>query len=334
MNKLFKLTISAVAGAMLLAGCASGTSESVATTESETTFTSDKKLSIVTTTFPEYDWVKNILGDSFDQADVTLLCKGGTDLHSYQPTVDDMMKISESDVFIYNGGESYEWVEDALSSVPSAGMVKVNLLEELGSLAKEEETVEGMQDDEGESEEKGAELDEHVWLSLKNAQYLTDSITEALVVADAENADTYKENALKYKNSLKALDEKYTHTVDSATVKTLLFADRFPFRYLTDDYGLEYFAAFSGCSAETEASFETIAFLSGKVDELSLKHVITIENSDKKIAETVISNTTAKDQDILELNSMQSITDEQINGGLSYISVMEDNLATLEKALN
>ena len=358
MNKLTKLIIPAAAGALLLTGCSaansSGNSETTASavetsSTGSTGSVSDAgsdKLKIVTTIFPEYDWVMNILGDKKADAEVTLLCSSGTDMHSYQPSVDDIMKISDCDIFIYAGGESDKWVDGALSNATNKDMVTVNLIDELGSLAKEEETAEGMQEEghdhehdeeahnEGEEHSEEAEYDEHVWLSLKNAEFLTDSIAEAIESVDSKNAETYRGNAVKYKESLSDLDERYQKTVDSATVKTLLFADRFPFRYMTDDYGITYYAAFPGCAAETEASFETIAFLAGKADELSLKHIMTIEGSDKKIAETIISNTASKNQDILELNSMQSVTATEIEGGINYLSLMEDNLLVLEKALN
>ena len=356
MNKLTKLIIPAAAGALLLTGCSaansSGNSETTASavetsSTGSTGSVSDAgsdKLKIVTTIFPEYDWVMNILGDKKADAEVTLLCSSGTDMHSYQPSVDDIMKISDCDIFIYAGGESDKWVEGALKNAANKDMVTVNLIEEPGSLAKEEETVQGMQeeehDHEGEAHEEGealsgkADYDEHVWLSLKNAEFLTDSIAEAIESVDAKNAETYRGNAGKYKEALSELDARYQKTVDSATVKTLLFADRFPFRYMTDDYGITYYAAFPGCAAETEASFEMIAFLAGKADELSLKHIMTIEGSDKKIAETIISNTGSKNQDILELNSMQSVTATEIEGGINYLSLMEDNLLVLEKALN
>ena len=256
-------------------------------------------------------------------------------MDSYQSSVEDIIKISESDVFIYGGGESDEWAVDALSNVPDKDIIRVNLIDELGSAVKKEELSEGMQEEHEEHEHEGdAGYDEHVWLSLKNASVLTDSIAEALCGADSDNADIYRKNAQEYKASLNDLDAKYTTATQNATVKTLLFADRFPFRYLTDDYGLQYFAAFPGCSAETEASFETIAFLAEKTDELSLKHVMTIEGGDDSIAKTVISNTKEKNQDILEMNSIQSVTNEAIESGISYLGIMEENLKVLEKALN
>lgn len=293
------------------------------------------KLSIVTTIFPEYDWVTQILGDKSSDADVTMLLDNGVDLHSFQPTADDIITISTCDVFIYVGGESDEWVEDALKEAVNKDMVVVNLLDALGSNAKEEEIVEGMEaEEEGEEgEEEGVEYDEHVWLSLKTSADLCRVITDAIATADPDNAEKYSENCDAYVTKLNELDTKYQEVVDDATVKTVLFGDRFPFRYMTDDYGLDYYAAFVGCSAESEASFETIAFLAGKVDELGLKYVLTLEGPEHKIAETIVNTTKNKKAGILSMNSMQSITAEDVTEGASYLTVMESNLDVLKKAL-
>lgn len=295
------------------------------------------KLSIVTTIFPEYDWVMNILGEKSESADVAMLLDNGVDLHNYQPTVADMVKILSCDVFIYVGGESDEWVEGALKEATNKNMKVINLLSVLGDAVKEEEVIEGMEaeegEHEGEGEEEGPEYDEHVWLSLKNAKVLVSSIAQTLSEVDSENADTYKANASAYTEKLSILDGKYQDVVNAATYKTVLFGDRFPFRYLVDDYNLSYYAAFVGCSAETEASFETITFLSQKVDELNLPVVMTIEGTNHRIAETIVSNTTEKNQEILSLNSLQSTTSQDLKNGTTYISVMEKNLETLKKAL-
>ena len=300
---------------------------------------------IVTTIFPEYDWVQNIIGENPANAEVTMLLDSGTDLHSYQPTVADIMKISTCDLFIYVGGESDNWVDDAIKEAVNKNMVVINLLETLGDKVKEEEIVEGMQGEDDEDadghhehhhddeDEEEAEYDEHVWLSLKNAAILCDTIADAICKIDAVNAATYKANAAAYIAKLNALDEKYTEAVASSAVKTVLFGDRFPFRYLVDDYGLSYYAAYVGCSAETEASFETIAFLSKKVDELSLGTILTIEGNNHKIAQTIAQNTKAKNQKILTLDSMQSVTSKDVKNGANYLSLMEKNLETLKAAL-
>ena len=317
------------------------------------------KLQVVTTIFPEYDWVKNVLGDEAENVDLTVLLDNGVDLHSYQPTAEDIMKNSNCDMFIYAGGESDDWVDDALEEASNKDMVVINLLHELGASAKVEEIKEGMEaedehdhdhdadvDDhnedmdedhheDGEDHHDGEEpeYDEHVWLSLKNAQLFVTKIQESLSGLNPEKADVFKANAEAYLTQLKDLDTKYQEAVSGAANKVLLFGDRFPFRYLVDDYGLDYYAAFVGCSAETEASFETITFLANKTDELGLKNVMIIDSSDGKIAQTIIDNTAAKNQSILILDSMQSTTSEDATAGVTYLSTMEKNLDVLKEAL-
>lgn len=468
------------------------------------------KLDIVCTTFPQYDWVINVLGDRAADANVTMLLDNGVDLHSYQPTAADITKISTCDLFIYVGGESDTWVNDVLAAAENPDLTVVSMLASVE--AKEEELVEGMQEtehehededfteedvkdrqlsdfagdwqsvypyladgsltdmiadkaaDNGQSEEEtyayyengyatdvdrivvdgeaitfytgdtsvsaqyeaagfaiqekddgslsvryqyqavgetngapmyvqlndhghesGAaehfhiyfgddsfdallstdkfltyfpsnmtdtqiveemsahgqhheeeevEYDEHVWLSLRFAQTITTTIADALSALDPDGEDVYQSNAAAYTAQLAALDERYQTMVDSAARKTILFADRFPFRYLADDYGLTYYAAFVGCSAETEASFETVAFLAGKVDELQLPVVLVIEGATHEIAETVVSESQAKDAHILVMNSLQSVTSDDVANSVTYLAAMEDNLAALTEALN
>ena len=341
------------AGAIIagcLAGCGANLGQNATASLSESSDNKeasgeagDDRIEIVTTIFPEYDWVKAILGDNPGNAEVTMLLDNGVDLHSYQPTTEDMLKISSCDMFVYVGGESDEWVEDALAVAKNKDIQVVNLLEVLGDSVKEEEVVEGMEhghdhdkedeEREHEHEEGEVEYDEHVWLSLRNSALLVGSIEKSIEIIDAANADVYRANADALVSKLNALDKKYEETVSTATVNTILFGDRFPFRYMADDYGLNYFAAFMGCSAETEASFETIVFLADKVDELSLKAVLTIEGSDKKIAETIVENTKSKDQQILTMDSMQSVTSKDVEAGVNYLSIMESNLEVLKEAL-
>lgn len=294
---------------------------------------SDNKLKIVATIFPEYDWTREILGDRLKDVDLTLLLDNGTDLHSFQLAVKDIMKVSSCDLLIYVGGESDQWIEDALKSAANPDMKTINLMETLKDSIKEEETVEGMQEKHHVHEEDEKEYDEHVWTSLRNASAAAEAIADTLKELDPDNRDVYEQNLEFYQAELKELDQKYQNTVDQSPHKTLLFADRFPFRYFIDDYGLSYYAAFSGCSAESEASFKTITFLAGKVDELGLKDIFTIEKSDDRIAQTVIENTRDKDQKVKVLNSMQSVTSEEIADGTTYLSVMKDNLKVLKEAM-
>ena len=292
------------------------------------------KYSIVCTIFPEYDWVREVLGDRAEDFELTLLLDNGVDLHNYQPTADDIARIAACDVFIYVGGESDKWIEDALKETSNKNMRVINLLNSLGDAVKEEELIEGMEGEEADHEgEEETEYDEHVWLSLKNSEVLVNVIADEICMVDAENAVTYKNNAADYVSRLADLDTEYQEVTNQANVDTILFGDRFPFRYLADDYGLHYYAAFPGCSAETEASFETIAFLAGKADELKLSKILVPESSDRKIAQTIIASTNDKNQEILVMDSMQSVTTQDIADGTTYLSVMKNNLEVLKQAL-
>lgn len=517
MKRIITLTLVLLLAVGSLAGC-----------QKQAAPAKTNKLSIVTTIFPEYDWVREILGDKAEDAEITMLLDNGVDLHSYQPTAEDILKISTCDLFVYVGGESDGWVKDVLAQATNKDMVVINLLETLGDRAKAEEVVEGMETDHDhshghskevstfednevqdrslsdwagewqsayplaldgaldkafeakaesgemtadeykeyyqrgyktdynhitidgdtitftdnkgntaksdyryvgyviqdwssgtraalyrfeaadkksgtpayiefndhmiepaqaahfhirmskesfdaisdletswptffpadlsaeqvceelighnhsdedeehahEEHEHEEELDEHVWLSLKNASLLCDAIADALIRIDGENANVYENNVRKYKERLNALDNAYSVEVSGGSVKTLLFGDRFPFRYLVDDYGLSYHAAFVGCSAETEASFETVSFLAKKVDELKLPCVLTIEGAQHKIAETIVQNTRDKNQKVLTMDSMQATTSKDVKSGTTYLSVMENNLSVLKEALD
>lgn len=324
------------------------------------------KISIVCTTFPQYDWVKNILGEEAEHFNVTLLLDNGVDMHSYQPAVKDIATAGSSDLFIYVGGESDTWVEDALKEAKNKDLKAINLMETLGNSVKEEEVVEGMQEEReslGHSHEKSSkekqeqtqkeshensqeingqkeaadeepEYDEHIWLSIRNAEIMVKNIEKAIEQLDSDNAKVYQTNAENYIKKLDTLDKQYANTIQNAKYKAILFGDRFPFRYMADDYDLKYYAAFAGCSAETMAGFETVTFLAKKADELRLPVILTIENSDGRIAEAVKSNTTKKNQKILAMNSLQSVTKEQLADGITYLQVMQENLSVLSEALN
>lgn len=327
LDSMFLITI-------LMIGCISCTPNAASTTTLET---EEKSLQIVTTIFPEYDWVREILGENPNHAELTLLMNSGSDLHNYQPTAEDILQISSCDLFIYVGGESDQWVQKVLDQSPNSQRQVIDLMDIMGDSLKEEELVEGMEEEQGHEEEEheheDGEYDEHVWLSLRNAQRFTTLISEALEQLDPTNAAQYAANTEAYNLKLAALDDQYQELADSATEKTILFGDRFPFRYLVDDYGLTYYAAFSGCSAESEASFDTILFLAQKVDELGLNTVFTLEKSNQKIAKTVIENTKEKNQSISTLNSMQSTTSEDVANGVTYLSIMDENYRTLQTVL-
>ncbi len=301
---------------MAIAGCAPKKEES-------------EKMKIVTTVFPVYDWIREITKDS-DSVELEYLLDNGVDLHSYQPTAKDIMDISTCDIFIYIGGNSDKWVADALRQATNKDMTVIDLMEALGEMAKEEEIVDGMEgEEEEEEEEEGPEYDEHIWLSLRNADFLCRIICDAVCKKDPGNEKLYRNNLDSYSSKLTELDRKASGIVEASDMKVLLFGDRFPFRYFTDDYGLTYYAAFVGCSAETEASFETIIFLAKKTDELGLKHICKIESSDGSIAKAIINATTSRDQDILSFDSIQSMTDEND----TYLGIMEENIDVLKEAL-
>ncbi len=299
------------------------------------------RVKIVTATFPIYDWAREVLGDRLPETDLVLLQQSGVDLHSYSPSAADLRKIAACDLFVFVGGESDEWTERALSQKGNPRRRVLNLVKALGAAAKEEKVVEGMEhehhhhdaDHDEDHDDDGHEIDEHVWLSLRNAATLVKAIAADLAALDPANAATYKANSAAYCKRLADLDGAYAAAVAAAKRKTLLVADRFPFRYLADDYGLEYFAAFAGCSAESEASFKTIAFLAKKTDELKLPVILTIEGARHKIAETVKRTTKSGDQRILTLDSLQSTAGESA-ARTRYLDVMTRNLATLTEALN
>lgn len=281
------------------------------------------RLSVVAVMFPEYDWVRQIIGPD-SGIELHLLVDDGVDPHSFQPSVADMVMVSECDLLIYGGGESDAWLEDALQ-----GKVKatVALLPLLGDKAHREEIVAGMQVSDPEDE-----TDEHVWMSLPNAALFCTAIAGELIALDPDHAEVYRANLEAYLAKLKALDAAYRQTVQNASKDTIVVCDRFPYRYLTEDYGLHYYAAFPGCSAETGASFETVIFLSDRVKELNLNALIVTETSDGRLARTVAENAGREDLAVLTLDSMQSVSGKQAEA-LTYLSVMEANRQVLEQAL-
>ncbi|MBR2801744.1 MAG: zinc ABC transporter substrate-binding protein [Erysipelotrichaceae bacterium] len=308
-----KLTVLLFSLFLLLSGCAASAPAS------------EGKLSVVTTIYPLADWAEEVIGD--EDIEVTCLLQKGVDLHNYQPSAADILKITNADLFLYVGGVSDEWVEDVLVQSVKDDIRVLNLFSISEDRIREEEIVEGMEA-EAEHEEE-TEYDEHLWLSLRNASYYTGRISEELSALDPDHAAVYAKNAETYQAKLLELDEAFVTLTDNAAQKVLLFGDRFPFRYLCEDYGLSYYAAFPGCSAETEASFETVLFLSDKVRELALPAVLTIDGSDQKIARTIV-DTAGTGAKILTLNSLQNAGKE--DG--SYLQIMQKNYEVLQEALS
>ena len=283
---------------------------------------------VVATIFPIYDWTRQIAGDRVGAIDLVLLQDGGTDFHSYQPTVRDLERIARCDVFVQVGGESDAWVSGALAQNGNPRRRVVNLIRELGARAKTEQALEGMQT----KASAAPEVDEHIWLSLRNAVCLVGPIAEALAQADPAGAATYRDHAAAYRRQLERLDADFRTMVASHARRNILFGDRFPFRYLADDYGLVCHAAFAGCSAESEASFKTIVFLAQKVDALDLPAILTLERPGHRIAETIRDATKTRRQKILRMDSLQSVGRAAVPR-TTYLSAMQRNLATLAEAL-
>lgn len=301
----------------------------------------DDEISVVTNIYPSYDWVKEIAKDT--NVTVKNLTDKGINLHNFEPSAEDITSIKNANLFVYVGGESDEWAPDAIKESPN--VTAINMMEVLKDNIKPEEVVEGMEDedhdhdhDEDEHDEHHhhhhddeVEMDEHVWLSLKNAKLVCNEICENLKKLSPKYADKFDENLKAYVEKLDALDKKYSEELSNQKFDTVLFGDRFPFRYLVDDYNLKYYAAFVGCSQESEASFETIVFLANKVDELGLNSIFTLSDSDHKIAETIKENTKTKTQEIRVLNSLESVSSSD---NTSYLEIMEENLSALKAGLN
>ena len=286
-----------------------------------------KGIKVVCATAPLYDWARQITQGT-DSTDLSLVIGNGTDLHSFQPSAADIISIKNADVFVYVGGESDGWIRDALKESANKNQKVVCLMDVLKDSIVEEEVVEGMQgedehdhDHDHDHEEEGPEYDEHVWMSLRLASKSCKAIEEALESVASKDAAKFKANLDAYTAKLSALDKQYEDMVKGARLDTMVVCDRYPFRYLAEDYKLKYSAAFVGCSAETEASFETVKFLADKIKTLDSKTVLTIEKSDGKIAKTVIETSGKSDVKVEVLDSMQSCGKE-----LDYLSVMTGNL--------
>lgn len=343
-----------LAAVLLFAACSKKGADGVSSPTDKESASAEKKgenIKVVSVSYSGFDWAK-ALTEGLENYEIKYLLEKGGDPHSFKPSVEDIRALAEADVVVFAGGEADEWVDKALEENPKRRKV-VNMLSVIGNTYLEEEIKEGMQkpehshndSDKGEHEhdkdhnhdhdddhDHETELDEHVWLSLKRAKTIIEKIESAVVSFDPKNAEAIGRNADAYLEKLTALDRAYTEMADNAKLKTLIFGDRFPFRYLLNDYGLDYYAAFVGCSAETEASFQTVAFLAEKVKELKVPVVFTIEHSSKKIAQSVI-DTAKVSAKVSELNSLQSVTDEDISSGINYLSAMEKNLEEIRKAL-
>lgn len=315
---------------------------------------SSKKIKVVATIFPVYDFLREIGGDKID---LTMLMTPGAETHSYEPTPKDMKTVSNADFFAYVGGDSDEWVDKILDGNKNDKMKVVTLMDCVKTV--DEEHVEGMEEehdhdhdedvdgkddsdkdkdehdehDEHDHDHDGdePEQDEHVWTSPKNAIEIVKKLTSELSKVDPDNANYYKENSKNYIKKLENLDKKFEDVVKNGKRKEIIFGDRFPFRYFVDRYGLKYYAAFPGCSTDTEASASTVAFLTNKVKEDKIPVIFHIELSNNKIAKSIAEATGAK---MLQLNAVHNVTKEDFEKGETYLSLMEKNLKPLEEALN
>lgn len=293
--------------------------------------TNNSKYTVVCTIFPEYDWIRELTNGD-DDFKIVLLEKNGADMHNYQPSVADIAEISVCDLFIYVGGESDSWVDRVLATANNKKMLTVNLLHELGDLAQEEEHLDHKHEEDGNHDHEH-EYDEHVWLSVKNAILFCDKLCDALCSVNAEKTELYKNNAATYKQKLNQIDAAFTAVRTNAKTDTLVFADRFPFAYLVNDYNIKHYAAFSGCSTEISASFETIMTLAQKIDELNLDSICVLESATTDIAQSVKNNTTQKNQKFVKFNSMQSVNEKNIADGITYLDLMNENVTALKSAL-
>jgi zinc transport system substrate-binding protein len=292
---------------------------------------SKDKISIIATTFAPYDFAREIAGD---KANVVMLLPPASESHSFEPTPQDIIKIQNCDVFVYAGGESDAWVNEVLESMDTSKMKIITLMDCVAVV--EEEIVEGMEDEEkakaeGEDDDEAPEYDEHVWTSPKNTKLIVEKLSASFSEADSANAAVYKQNETAYLAKLDELDAAFQAVVDSAARKTIVFGDRFPFRYFADAYGLDYFAAFPGCSTETEPSAATVKFLIDKINAEKIPVIFHIELSNEKMANTISEATGAK---VLLLHACHNVSKADFESGESYLSLTTRNVETLKEALN
>ena len=285
-----------------------------------------EKISIVATNFPAYDFARAVAGDT---ADIKMLVKPGAEIQDFEPTPQDIIDIKNSKMFIYTGGESDEWIEDVLDNID---VDKTKLFKMMGSVSVvEEETVEGMEEEREDNDGREIEYDEHVWTSIKNASKIIENIENELIKISPENREIFEKNTKEYIKKLTDLDLKFKEIVEMGSRETIVFGDRFPLRYFVDDYGLDYFAAFPGCSDQTEASSKTIAFLVEKIKNEHLPVVFKIEMSGGNIAQTIADETGAK---VLTFHTAHNVSADDFKNGITYAKIMEDNLKVLKEALN
>ena len=314
-----------------------------------------KKYSVVSTSFPGYDFARAVTKNT--NISTKMLVKPGAETHTFEPTPQDIIDIKNADMFVYVGGDSDTWVEKILKDVDTKKTHVVKLVDLVSTV--EEEIVEGMEDEDEhdhdhdhdhdhkhdhdhdhhhdheshahkhdyEEEEEGLEIDEHVWTSPKNAMEIVKKIAKVASEIDAAEKNKIDDNAEKYVAEIAQVDKDLHQAIDGK-ISEIVVADRFPFRYFADEFGLKYAAAFSGCSEQTEASAKTISFLINKVKQEKIKKIYKIELSNGKIAETVSKDTGAE---VLELHSAHNVTADDFSKGVTYVDLMKRNLSVLSK---
>lgn len=314
MNKMIRLTAAVLILAVALMGCKSAPNAG------------NDGISIVTTVYAAYDIARQVAGP---HADISLLLKPGSESHTFEPTPADMVRIGSADILICSGGENDTWVDTLLSSIDSSRLTVIRMLDLVDAL--EEELAEGMQAEEEEDEEgDGPEWDEHVWMSPANAALIAAGISASLTGIDPDNSSDYDVLLSSYKDKLAALDSDLHTLIDNAPRREVIFADRFPARYFVEEYGLKYYAAFPGCSENTEASPATVSFLIDKVREDSIPAVFKIELSSGRLADTVSAESGAQ---VLTFFTGHNVTADDMAAGMTYIDMMYRNLEALKTAL-
>ncbi len=331
----FRTLLILLSTAILMSSVLYGCSETSVDPAKPQTKDKPDKLSIVTTIFPPYDFARQVAGDN---ADITMLLAPGEECHTFEPSPQDIIDIQNADLFIYVGGESEEWVDGILSSIDNKNMKILNMMDITDVV--EEEIVEGMEDHEDDEASSNAETndvgedkeyDEHIWTSIDNAQVITHAICEALCELDEPHQAVYTNACEIYLSELSSLKKDINKIVKNGKRNTIVFGDRFPIRYFADEFDLKYYAAFPGCAEQSEPSAGTVAFLIEKVKKENIPVVFYLELSNGKIAKTIADSTSAE---TMQFNSCHNVTMDQFLDGVTYVDLMRENLAALEKALN
>lgn len=325
MKKNLMALLSVVLLLVLPAGCRQASSGEASPDSAAVSGQADERLYVVSTIFPGYDFARQVAGE---HVRLDMLLSPGSESHSFEPSPQDIIKIRECDVFIYAGGEGDAWVDDILASIDTEGKQIMAMTDLVKTVP--EEIKEGMEDQDHDDHDHEPTMDEHVWTSPQNAMQISRAIADTLSVLDSANAAAYRSGAEAYCAGLEQLDAAFREVVDKAVRKTLIFGDRFPFRYLADEYGLDYYAAFPGCSTDTEASAKTVAFLIDKVNAEQIPVVFHIEFSNEKMADTICESTSAEKR---QLHSCHNLSKADFEGGVTYLTLMYRNVEALKEAL-